>query len=117
MRVEELDKPAGAVCPHARAARGCSTYRDRPTSCREFQCLWLRGLRGTAGDHRPDRLGLMLIPTTEPRTIEAREVWNGAAASVDALFLIHELRDAGLTVHVIPAPPRVTTLTVAGRAV
>ncbi len=127
MHVEELDKPAGQTCPSARAARrggvggrggGCAAYADRPASCRDFQCLWLHGLRGTGAEHRPDRLGLMLIPTTEPRTIEARELRPGAADSIDALFLLHALRESGLTVRIVgPASPPRVAVTVAGRAI
>ena len=113
LHVEELDKPAGQTCSSVRAGRGCATYRDRPTACREFQCLWLRGLRGTGTEHRPDRIGLMLTPTTEPRTIEARELWASAATTIDALFLLHALRESGLTVRIVPPPVVATQLTIA----
>lgn len=113
LHVDELHKPAGARCAHLRAARGCSKYEDRPPSCREFQCLWLRGLHATREEHRPDRVGLMLVPTTEPRTIEARELRTGAADSVEGMFLVQDLRDAGLNVRIVPPPPpRTTPLTV-----
>lgn len=110
LHVDELAKPEGTPCAHSRASRGCSAYASRPTSCRDFQCLWLRGLHATRPEHRPDRLGLMLVPTTDPSAIEAREIRAGASQSVDAQFLLHDLRAAGLTVRVMA--PGVTSLTI-----
>jgi hypothetical protein len=80
--------------------------------------LWLRGLAGTLPEHRPDRIGLVVVPTAEARTIEAHETRPGAAATVDAMFLIHALRESGLTVRIVPAPePGLTAVTIGGRAV
>jgi hypothetical protein len=43
LRVNELAKPYGSWCPHCvRVGGGCSIYDERPTSCREFECIWLQ---------------------------------------------------------------------------
>ena len=39
LAVNELTKPAGVACQHSDG--GCSIYPDRPTTCRQFKCLWL----------------------------------------------------------------------------
>ena len=41
MEIEQLGKPAHAWCPHCRPRHGCTIYRDRPSECAEFSCLWL----------------------------------------------------------------------------
>jgi hypothetical protein len=41
--VEELDKPINVKCRHLNVMGRCGVYGDRPPSCREYKCLWLRG--------------------------------------------------------------------------
>ena len=102
MAVDELYKPGFAPCRHMRAAGdGCSCYGSRPASCRAFECLWLRGLVLTADEHRPDRIGLVLTPTEDERTIVAREVRPGASAEPAARILLAQLRRARLRVLVL----------------
>ena len=58
LAVPELDKPNGVRCAHL-TDEGCGIYEDRPQSCRDFECAWLRG----AGDGlytRPDYTGGVL---------------------------------------------------------
>lgn len=58
-------KEGGTRCEYAKCG-GCSIYPDRPTSCREFQCLWLytqgnpRGLESMPRHLRPDKTGVVL---------------------------------------------------------
>jgi hypothetical protein len=40
-RVPELNKPEGKTCIFA--CKGCTIYPDRPQSCRDFECEWLKG--------------------------------------------------------------------------
>jgi hypothetical protein len=64
-------KPAGQWCPHCKVGQGCAVYEERPTICRDFECLYLLGVkRGEAMflDHpelRPDRCGVCVTPTTD----------------------------------------------------
>ena len=125
LHVEELNKPACTPCRHqiqsdsAEAAGGCGIYTTRPAACRDFQCLWLRGLRFTGDGHRPDRSGLMLLPHAAPRTIEAVELVEGAARLPANAGLIETLRKAQLTVVVTnkrrDAGHALTPITVGGR--
>lgn len=56
MGVDELDKPAAQKCAHD-CGKGCRIYDDRPTSCREFSCLWLLGSFPSYA--RPDKVGFV----------------------------------------------------------
>ena len=39
--IPELDKPKDQWCPNFAPGAGCSIYKDRPPSCRNFICRWL----------------------------------------------------------------------------
>jgi hypothetical protein len=41
LAVEELAKPMGKLCAHAKPGAGCGIYETRPHSCRTFECVWL----------------------------------------------------------------------------
>jgi hypothetical protein len=40
MGVDELHKPAGIMCSHAVAGKGCTIREHRPLTCRRFFCGW-----------------------------------------------------------------------------
>lgn len=113
MAITELDKPEWASCPNQRTpgltGRGCGSYHDRPASCRVFACLWLQGFSLTREEHRPDRCGVMLAATDNPRVVQARELWPGATTSGDGLALVTALRRAGVRVAIV-APGSVAVL-------
>ena len=46
-------------CRHVRNHRSCAIYGTRPTSCRTFNCLWLRGVGSEA--MRPDRSRVVMV--------------------------------------------------------
>ena len=54
---ESFQKPQGVWCEHCAKPR-CRVYETRPNACREYKCLWLRGL--FAEEDRPDRAGLVV---------------------------------------------------------
>lgn len=58
-RVEELGKPVHVPCSHV-CASGCAIYAQRPLSCRDFTCGWLRGVMRP--EDRPDRVGVVFVP-------------------------------------------------------
>lgn len=45
MKVHELDKPGNAWCKHCRIGAGCQIYDNRPASCQEYECVWLKSQR------------------------------------------------------------------------
>ena len=61
MKVEELEKPAGAICPNLGGTIGgwkrCMIYEERPQGCRAFRCEWLRG--AASSKDRPDKSFIM----------------------------------------------------------
>ncbi len=77
------------------ASGGCQIYETRPTACRDFNCLWLRG--EVAGDEssRPDKLGVMFDSFFSTATNETRfiafELWNGAFDEPVSAALLTEL--------------------------
>lgn len=60
--IHELEKPAGAWCPHCKPGRGCGIYDDRPASCRSFTCGWLAD-PSMPDQVRPDRCKVVLYFT------------------------------------------------------
>ncbi len=58
--VHELNKEMFVPCRYQIQSEqgGCGVYDKRPTSCREFSCVWLDG--NFEEQHRPDRIGFVL---------------------------------------------------------
>lgn len=52
-------KPAGVMCPHCTAPKGCGIYETRPQLCRAWYCGW-RYL-GLGEDWRPDRSEILIL--------------------------------------------------------
>lgn len=70
-------KPEFTVCQHAKKGRGCGVYESRPERCRGFLCLWAMGV--TPEDCRPDKVGIVLVPTKDQQRVQAMEVWPGSS--------------------------------------
>jgi hypothetical protein len=63
---------AGQPC-HFLAQGACTIYAERPQSpCRNFVCGWLLGGSPFPDEFRPDRCGVIIVPTR----------WRGRAAFV-----------------------------------
>lgn len=98
MPVVELRKPGRRACESV-TPEGCAIHPDRPASCREFHCLWLRGAINGDGDQhtetRPDVLGVMFdayaLRGETDRHIVAIELWAGAIESQRARAIVTEL--------------------------
>jgi hypothetical protein len=70
---------AGLPC-HFRGKGCCTIYDERPENpCRTFVCGWLMPNSPLPDAYRPDRLGVLVVPTT----------WRGALAFI----LVHAGRD------------------------
>jgi hypothetical protein len=75
--IPQLSKPAGNWCHHCDIGVGCKIYERRPTTCQEFECLWLQARsRDDIRDHlpeelRPDRSKVVFHPTTDPEVMSA----------------------------------------------
>jgi hypothetical protein len=104
MAVEEIQKPGYQACAHVND-RGCSIYNDRPSSCRDFSCLWLQDPGKVFRNmERPDRIGIMFDVTLEDgkigQALVAREVRKGAFHEPDAVDLLAKLSKRVLIITV-----------------
>ena len=81
LAVNELRKPMRWACEHV-ACDGCQAYDARPQSCRDFNCLWLRGAISGDEARRPDKLGVLFdyfrSTASNDSRLVAFELWNGA---------------------------------------
>lgn len=106
MGITELNKKAGDRCPHlVRVPTGgecCGIYETRPTSCRTFECYWLKGW-ATAAD-RPDKLGCVIAPTlygAKIPSVYALESKPNALTRLSTLLRLAEL-EANVAVYHVP---------------
>jgi Fe-S-cluster containining protein len=59
--ISEIGKPKGKACPNlGKAPHACTIYKDRPLTCRTFQCGWITN-EDLPSRFRPDRCGFMLV--------------------------------------------------------
>lgn len=66
MYIEELEKPQGEWCAHAKPGRGCTIHGSHPTSCRTFMCQWL--LQPTLPESlKPNRSKVVLSTVEGPK--------------------------------------------------
>ena len=111
--VDELKKPMGRWCEHARIGKGCAIYADRPPSCRSFQCMWLMGW-GEDRD-RPDALKVVLQAEGDPKTtgpvVGVMESYPGSAKTGRAKRLLDAI-SLKLPTCSIPAGGGKRTLTI-----
>ncbi len=95
MAIIEVDKPHFAECTHL-CQQGCSIYRNRPATCRQYACLWRAG--AIKGDERtrPDVLGVVFHPTNaDGKTVlELWETEPGASGSRRVRYLRKKLMNS-----------------------
>lgn len=81
--IPQVAKPAGAWCQHCTVGVGCKIYEQRPTVCRDYECLWLqakkRGER-IADELRPDRSKVVIGQSTNQQIITATQMPGAAGA-------------------------------------
>jgi hypothetical protein len=94
LAIAELQKPARWACSHL-ACDCCGIYDQRPKSCRDFNCAWLRGAISGDESWRPDKLGLLFdffySTATNRERFVAFELWKGAFDAPPAAALLLEL--------------------------
>ncbi len=86
-------KPAYSPCPH-QVTRGCGIYPERPSVCREFECVWLSGQGRT--DDRPDKLGVFLtfVESDFGRICQIHEVLEGMLEAPAVVDYVRRLKVA-----------------------
>jgi len=74
--VKEIGLTSFKRCPHLQPPFalevGCSIYRDRPRSCRQWSCVWLSS--DLPDELRPDRCGVVLDPLVDLIRVQGKEV-------------------------------------------
>lgn len=61
LAIRELDKPTGVWCPNVRKGSGCGIYADRPSVCRDSDCLWLQSPDDAVPEEfKPERVRAVL---------------------------------------------------------
>lgn len=71
MAVDELAKPGGVLCAHARPGKGCGIYETRPRACRTFECVWLMDPE-MPHRFRPDQTKVVLDQDAQATRLIAR---------------------------------------------
>lgn len=68
-QIDEIKKKDDTRCVYLQSSEEgcCSIYQNRPKTCKDFECEWLRGKieRGQLR-YRPDNLGLVVTIMTYP---------------------------------------------------
>jgi len=79
--IAEFDKPANEPCRHCLPGGGCEAYDFRPSTCRDFYCLWRTD--PTLGDEWDPRVSRMMMYGQGPQLTvlvepEAAAIWREA---------------------------------------
>lgn len=79
--IAEFDKPANEPCRHCMPGGGCDAYDARPSTCRDFYCLWRTD--PTLGDEWEPRQSWMMMYGQGPQLTvlvepEAGAIWREA---------------------------------------
>ena len=87
LEVVELTKPLGKWCQHCSIGKGCKIYAERPQSCRDFRCEWLKGL-GEEED-RPDRIRVILDYVKLPEGLPGGifQIWELSEGSLASAYV------------------------------
>lgn len=109
LRVDELKKLGGERCSHLRGTPadgeiwGCGIHSSRPSICRKYRCLWLRG--GLGEGDRPDQLGAVLdiVPAGAEPYLAIRELRDGTFDGSSRLREIAEEFRASMPVRITSA--------------
>ncbi len=106
--IDELAKPMGRMCEHARDAR-CTIYGLHPKTCQAFRCFWLDRL-DLGPEWRPSFAGFVLrldqdgttlwvdVDPTQPGAWRADpyygqlKLWSEAVRGGSGVILVHEPR-------------------------
>ena len=60
MGIKEIAKPPGQWCSQCQPGKGCGTYQDRPSECRQFICDWLR-TDALGPEWKPEKSKIVLV--------------------------------------------------------
>jgi hypothetical protein len=77
--IAEFDKPANQPCRHCLPGGGCAAYDVRPSTCRDFYCLWRTD--AALGDEWAPQVSRMMLYRQGPQLTvlvepEAGAIWQ-----------------------------------------
>ena len=108
--VHEIEKGAYETCKHLCEA-GCGIYAERPASCRNFACQWLRGAldadEAIDTEMRPDACGVVFDYQPDSAFGEVFTAWEirpGASAGGHAGGIIRGLGESFLVIVMTVGP-------------
>jgi len=67
--IAAVPKPAGRWCRHCVPGRGCAAYEERPATCVDFTCEWLRN-EDLGPLWRPDVAKFVIVRHDDDRTLQ-----------------------------------------------
>ncbi len=95
-------KPAGVVCQRL-ADHGCQIYQSRPTTCRQFMCVWATEPSWPL-DWRPERSGLLCLCEEIEQGISAALVYElerGAIERATTEPILEKLKESTVLVALV----------------
>lgn len=108
---EWLGKPSHTPCNHL-CSTGCAIYANKPRSCTEWRCGWLRGDLSGDEQRRPDKLGVLFDTADVVNTIRIYECRPHAFAErkrqID--FLVNKIKQRWNTITIVYIPFRTTPI-------
>jgi hypothetical protein len=64
LKIPQLNKPGGLDCHYCTPGVGCSIWKNHPSDCRDFVCLWHSNPE-FPDEFRPDQCGVIFEPGGE----------------------------------------------------
>ena len=105
--VPEIKKPQDHWCQYCAIGTGCGIYNDRPTSCVDFNCLWLQGYGSE--DMKPDKSKVVMGMTKGGKNVVLYVDKGRPMAWRDKVFdeITKKVVAAGKTVFVVIGDRRI----------
>lgn len=96
-RIPEANSIAGEWCTHCTPGVGCKIYKDRPESCRIYECIW-KQMERVKPSLRPDRCHMIFEKWTDNLIIGSTDV---PGISFLLMGQIDSFRKEGISVVVL----------------
>lgn len=81
--VTEIQKPIGQWCPDCAIGKKCRVYANRPDSCKDFVCQWLKGY--SEEHQRPDK-SKIVVDYTEILGNPVCSIWEVTEGAITRSF-------------------------------
>jgi len=98
--IPELQKPESILCGFCKINKGCSVYKNRPNSCKEFNCVYIQD-EDVDLELRPDNSKVMFEKVTDTLYLALelpRDI--GSWRETKVLDFIEQLNKKGISIIV-----------------